>query len=932
MDPGDRAINEEDQLAAQLRDAFDLESDAHGLEVELSATRQRGSSAAFLDLGPPGRYAAGQVLGDFEILGELGRGGMGVVYRARQLSLSREVALKVLPGYGLRGPLAIQRFRNEARAAARLHHTNIVPIYARGEERGQFYYAMELIDGAGLDVAIQARSRILCPSNPSLTATPTRSDASPAPPTEPASQPPEITRPASNDAVHLHRHRQDYAHLARMMAEVAEALEHAHRAGIIHRDIKPQNLLVGLESRLHITDFGLARLADAPSLTMSGEVMGTPAYLSPEQVRGDQSAIDHRTDIYSFGVTLYELLTLRRPFEGESREQIMTAIREREPLAPRRIDPHIPRDMQTICLKAMDKDVNRRYATAADLADDLRRFADGRPIRSRPIGPITRAVKWARRHKAASTALTAAFVVLALTAGLAASLAAADRQQADAIIDDVYRRMVFVDFRPTPDLYAQLEQAEALGGDARRLRFLEALATLMSNRGSESPRRAAEQLASLCADYPNYTEAGYLLAAAHAHLDESDRVLAEVAVADALPDRSAAAWFFRGLALQRLQPQEAMASYEKARQLRAAEGEVFVLASLHLASARNQQMYNERSIDNLGVITRALEEVAQYEIYSSYPHNLLAIAHRLAGEVYAGSEGTRGDAQMHEHFDASLRWARAGQVINPADPRPALAEGMTLESMDELAAAYAAFSHAADISSPTTMAACESTHYRWRVAYWLGLLDEATADLDRHRACLEREPWFYDHVYPLLVLAERGELEQAETEAYAISQDASTNALAVIWTASCLRLLGQPAAAEQHLTVLGPNIRYDVGVIPEQSPEWIHSLFELVAGRRSLGQLLDLADDSAERPWRLRGEAEFHAALSRLAAGDRAAAVTGLERAWRSYDAEVRYTYHAKLLLRKLRLDPNWPPWLPGSGVDSDPSNRVQTSSGPQGR
>jgi serine/threonine protein kinase len=232
--------------------------------------------------------------------------------------------------------------------------------------------------------------------------------------------------------------RADYRHVARLLADVADALDCAHQHGVIHRDVKPHNLLLGATNRLHLTDFGLARLTDAPHLTASGEVMGTPAYLSPEQVRADIGRIDHRTDIYSLGVTLYEIITKRKPFEGETREQILSGICTAEPAAPRRLNPHIPLDLETICLRAMEKEPGRRQATAAVLAEDLRRFADGRPILSRRTSRLEKAAKWVTRHKAATVAMAATAAMVLLAAGLEWSLSAGRSREAERLVHQAY--------------------------------------------------------------------------------------------------------------------------------------------------------------------------------------------------------------------------------------------------------------------------------------------------------------------------------------------------------------------------------------------------------------------------------------------------------------------------------------------------------------
>ena len=277
-----------------------------------------------------------QRLGDFEIVREIGRGGMGVVYEARQISLNRKVALKVLSaGLGLTEK-AVGRFRREAEAAARLHHTNIVPVYATGEDKGTHYYAMELIEGPSLDHVIRQLRHGESPLSSTATVAPgsvegVSPDAAPTglyvPTAASASTSGTSTSTASGND-HFDR-------IARMIAEVADGLEYAHRQGVIHRDMKPSNLLLSPESRLSINDFGLARVLEEPGMTMTGEFVGTPAYLSPEQITSGRVPLDHRTDIYSLGATLYELLTLQPPFMGERRDQVLAQILHKEPMAPR---------------------------------------------------------------------------------------------------------------------------------------------------------------------------------------------------------------------------------------------------------------------------------------------------------------------------------------------------------------------------------------------------------------------------------------------------------------------------------------------------------------------------------------------------------------------------------------------------------------------
>jgi serine/threonine protein kinase/Flp pilus assembly protein TadD len=367
---------------------------------------------------PNGPSLEAGTLGDFRIIREIGRGGMGLVYEAEQISLGRRVALKVLPFAGAMDPRQLQRFQNEARAAAGLHHTNIVPVYAVGCERGVHFYAMQLIDGHPLTSVVQqlrqAKQGEQAPEPGS--AGPARDGGTdpPAPATATAPHP-VLTRDGSAESPAYLRA------VARLGVQAAEALEYAHLRGVVHRDVKPSNLLLDGQGNLWVTDFGLARLPNDAGLTLTGDLVGTLRYMSPEQATAKQVAVDHRTDLYSLGVTLYELLTLEPAFAAADHHELLCQIAWAEPRPPRRLNPALPVDLETIVLKAMEKDAADRYATAQELVDDLRRFLEDRPIRARRPTVTQRAVKWARRHRAF---VVAAAVVLVLTtlAALACTL------------------------------------------------------------------------------------------------------------------------------------------------------------------------------------------------------------------------------------------------------------------------------------------------------------------------------------------------------------------------------------------------------------------------------------------------------------------------------------------------------------------------------
>jgi serine/threonine protein kinase len=344
----------------------------------------------------------------YDLLEVLGQGGMGIVYKARQVGLNRLVALKMILAGPHARPEQLARFRTEAEAVAQLRHPHIVQIYEVGDCAGQPYFSMELVDGDNL---AQRLSQTLLPPRQA----------------------------------------------AQLVEQLADAIDTAHRAGIVHRDLKPANILLSFSreppasaesalaggSRLNegvpkITDFGLAKqLKDEKGQTQTGAIMGTPSYLSPEQAEGKTREIGPATDIYALGAILYEMLTGRPPFQGESTLDILEQVRMHDPVPPSRLQRKVPRDLETICLKCLAKQPGKRYASAANLADDLRRFLAGQPILARPAPPWERGIKWAKRKPALAALLVvsgAALVSLlagwiAFTAELHSERDLADQQR-----------------------------------------------------------------------------------------------------------------------------------------------------------------------------------------------------------------------------------------------------------------------------------------------------------------------------------------------------------------------------------------------------------------------------------------------------------------------------------------------------------------------
>jgi WD40 repeat protein/serine/threonine protein kinase len=411
----------------------------------------------------PASTASGPLrqLGDYRLLREVGRGGMGVVYEAQQLSLGRHVAIKVLPAHALLDPRLLGRFQREARAAAKLHHTNIVPVFGVGEQDGLHYYVMQFIQGLGLDLVLKELRRLRQPRGkapPTVNAGPGRrtdaarntsaadvarglltvdyhqpnptgvDSAAPEEASPVASAPSGLAVPARAGAadtsatIHLPGQTdssslnesglQYWQSVARIGMQVADALAHAAQQGILHRDIKPSNLLLDGTGNVWVTDFGLAKSDDGDNLTHTGDIVGTLRYLAPERFNGQG---DLRSDVYSLGLTLYELITLRPAFDDADRNRLVKQVMHDEPVRPRKLNPAVPRDLETVVLKAIAREPAHRYQTPAEMAEDLKRFTEDRPVKARRVSGVERLTRWARRNPQVAGSL-AAVVVVFLTA------------------------------------------------------------------------------------------------------------------------------------------------------------------------------------------------------------------------------------------------------------------------------------------------------------------------------------------------------------------------------------------------------------------------------------------------------------------------------------------------------------------------------------
>ena len=472
---------------------------------------------------------AGDRFGRYELIDEIGRGGMGVVFRARDPNLNRDVAVKILKEGAMASKDAVVRFQREAQTSARLRHPNIISVHEVGTERGLHYFTMDYVGG----------------------------------------------RPLSN---HVQEGRFTLRERAAMVRDVALALEHAHRSGVIHRDIKPGNILIeGGTDRALIMDFGLAKDLDAGTMyTADGMMVGTPWYMSPEQVRGDVAAVDGRSDIYGLGVVLYVMLTDDVPHEAHSAAEVFRMILEDEPRPPMKRSSAVPVELQNICLKAMHKEPSRRYQTAAAMAEDLTRWLEGREVGARGAGVGGRLLARIRRRPAVWAACALALVALLALAGVTARQVKAEarRQEAGAAVAEIAARIDAIERDPAGAGAAltRIEEAAAWLPDEARLHSLHGRLLAMCGRRDEAIAAFTRAIAVAPSAQDHYRrgilrgDAGDLTRALELELkNDAQRLHAQAALALAKGDAAAAERTARDALRRRfMEPTDALRDLEPA--------------------------------------------------------------------------------------------------------------------------------------------------------------------------------------------------------------------------------------------------------------------------------------------------------------------------------------------------------------------------------
>ncbi len=764
----------------------------------------------------------------YEVLGELGRGGMGVVYKARQPGLKRLVALKMILAGGHAGAGERGRFRGEAEAVARLQHPNIVQVYEVGERDGCPFLSLEYVDGGSLAARLDG--------------TPQRPQAA-----------------------------------ARTVETLARAIHYAHQRGIVHRDLKPANILLTADGAPKISDFGLAKQLDTGSgQTQSGAVLGTPSYMAPEQAEGRLKEVGPASDVYALGAVLYELLTGRPPFKGATVIDTLQQVRAQEAVPPRRLQPGVPRDLETVCLKCLRKEPEKRYASAEALADDLSRFLEDKPVVARPAGAAERAWRWCRRNPA--PAGLAAAVALALVGGAAVSAFFAVRAHHNARRADEKADLAEANARQAE---ANAEQARRLAAFAGRQRdlALDSFNTLLLEvqdnlRDSPQMRRLKDRLVEsalkglgrLSEGAPeefgadrglaearlrlagSFFKLGNLTAAAKEY--EAARA-ALAAVARARPDDRQARLLWvetttqlgtlrsqddqaaaRRLAAEALEAAEALHrdAPADAAGLRALAGACQLLSGLHLEAGEHGEAARQarRALE----LTEGLAKAAPGDADRQFD---LAEAHRRLGEAHARG----GDARAaRAEYETAVRLARAASAGNGADLRGKFQVAVFLASLAEateklgdVPAALAAYKQAYDLEQEVAAAAPFTALLQVAVAATSAKLSALYLKSDKGMA--------RQHIVQALWFLRKGTAEDPQSQAYRTAlRDAYRQAaeISLAWD-------GKVAARNHYRQALALT-----GRLAGDGPATPERQREVLALHRKLGDLsLGLGHRSAAR-------------------------------------------------------------------------------------
>jgi serine/threonine protein kinase len=881
-------------------------------------------------------------LGDYEILREVGRGGMGVVYEAQQLSLGRHVAIKVLPSLALLDPRHLVRFHREAKAAAKLHHTNIVPVFGIGEQDGRPYYVMQFIKGLGLDVVLDELRRLRLPAGKTA---PTRAstteasrDASAAHVArgllsgdyKPGGGRQGVDAPRSPDTTTtVHPPRQSgrsalsesggryWQSVARVGVQVADALAHAAGQGVLHRDIKPSNLLLDDAGNVWVTDFGLAKTEDSYNLTDTGDVVGTLRYLAPERFNGQG---DVRSDVYSLGLTLYEMMALRSAFDESDRTKLVKQVLHDEPPRPRKLNPGVPRDLETVVLKAIARDPAQRYQTPAEMADDLRRFVEDRPVRARRVSQAEQLWRWCCRNPGIAVlgGALAAVLVLATAASLLAARyfnrlrldearaaqsereawhqAELSRQAAEKAAEErreAQRREALERTTVTAmsGKYAEAEQAldeaVALGASGPEIHLRRGQIALYQGRSEDALvylEKAAQAL-------PDSVAARAVLVWAYLDAGQNDRFYLELARIAAMTPVTAEDHLFLGQVTARYDPRAALPLLDRAIEQRDS-----ALARLIRADVRTKYA------DMTGLPEDAEQALDDVRVAQALlPGNLAALTAGLEAHLTAACSYER--QHQPTRREAVLEGARRAAAALKALPAlPRRAQDVRLRYLDYVGDEEAIRAEYFR-EKPTSGGALAGRWYFLQL-YREGKFAEALEVLERMPRTGNDLPYHLRRAFVLAHLPDGPALALKEFQAARSPWNGGPRGRrAEFYPPIILLFLGrkdEAAALYRDMAEAGVHQ-------PLDRTRWYQKACEYWAGMRSADELLAGAAGSQ---WFLC-EGHFFVGLHLLAEGDRAEARRHFEACVATRVLQFMEYDWSRAFLARMENDPTWPPWIP---------------------
>ncbi len=795
------------------------------------------------------KLKAGQEIGGYSIVREVGRGGMGVVYEALQRSLDRRVALKVLPFGALLSSTAAERFAREAATAGRLHHTNIVPVHDIGEEQGIHYFAMQYIEGSSLSQHVKEMRG-------------------------------EGTEP---DLEYCRR-------VASWGRQVADALAYAHDEGIIHRDIKPSNLLLDFRDNVWVTDFGLARAEANATITVTGDVIGSARYMSPEQASGGRRPVDKRTDIFSLGITLFEILTRTKAFDAESREAVLNQVVTRQLPMLRKVSPSIPKDLETIVAKCLEKEPAMRYATARDLAEDCRRFVAGEPILTRRTPIVVKTIRFLNRHR---VRVAGALLILALVAIFMTMVSKYRRTQGQSSLDRAFEAVL--QDQNSREAAKLLDEAESNGIDSARFHLCQGLVPLLNMK----PLESIPHLKKALSKDPDNVEV--CLAMALAYNLATDFINGR-RYFEKVSDReidTALGWLLHGNALSCLQGSTAIESFNRAIELKAD----------FIPAIQARSYYRANRLLNLGDRAELAPMLQDSEILvGCRPNRSGSYAFRARNHLYAAAyagtqpdlheEGTQWLADCRKDLDTALALRSETNFL------PHLIEGFYFWFVDDYQRAVIAFERMISLMQ-TTLGAVDATMQFWLATsrFALGNLEQALQDAGDGTGHLS-------DYYPLpmiraVMLAESGRLDEARTICRANMDHYENNAQAFFLFTVGMELLGQREVSRRAIEAFGQRDAAKI-VFEDASQTALGPAADYLAGRIDAAALLDAA---AEHPGQ-RCEFAFYVALRELGQGNREAGLVALQTCIDTGVIIFGEYRLAKVLKARARADPRWPQWI----------------------